>query len=112
MEEEEDYRKERYGKGWSIGGGEGEVGVWIGRVKGERGKWGMGDMGMWEEGKWGDVEWNGIEWGQKDRGLFEYQKDDLGGFYEKKYEFLGDLKEEVWEVVWWVIEIEGSIEGR
>ena len=110
IEQHDHYMKQTYRNRCTIAGPEGELALSIPTVKPEEPKCPMKDIRISDHGNWRHLHWNAIESAYNSTPFFEYYKDDLRPFYEKKYEFLTDFNEELCRLVCELIDIQPAIE--
>ena len=110
IEQHDHYMKQTYRNRCTIAGPEGELALSIPTVKPEGPKCPMKDIRISDHGNWRHLHWNAIESAYNSTPFFEYYKDDIRPFYEKKYEFLTDFNEELCRLVCELIDIQPAIE--
>lgn len=68
----------------------------------------MKDIRIADHGNWRHLHWNAIVSAYNSTPFFEYYRDDFQPFYEKKYEFLFDLNEELRMLICNLLDIDTS----
>ena len=93
VEQHDHYIKQTYRNRCTIATPQGELALSVPIVKPPEPKCPMRDIRISEHGHWRHLHWNAIESAYGNTPFFEYYKDDLYPFYERKYEFLVDFNE-------------------
>ncbi|MDR3118656.1 MAG: WbqC family protein [Mediterranea sp.] len=99
IERQDHYMKQTYRNRCHIAGPGGVLPLSVPVVKPESLKCLMKDIRLSNHGNWRHLHWNTIESAYNNTPFFEYYKDDLAPFYEKKYTYLFDFNEELRKLI-------------
>lgn len=93
VEQHDHYMKETYRNRCRICGPSGMITLTLPVMKSETVKSEMKDIRISDHGNWRHLHWNAIESAYNTTPYFEFYRDDLFPFYERKYEYLIDFNE-------------------
>lgn len=104
------YIKQTYRNRCNIAGANGVLPLSVPIVKPESLKCHTKDIRISEHGNWRHLHWNAIVSAYGSTPFFEYYRDELQPFFEKKYEFLFDFNEIIRETICSLLDINPNIE--
>ncbi|MDR0657452.1 MAG: WbqC family protein [Mediterranea sp.] len=99
IEQHDHYVKQTYRNRCNIAGPGGILPLSVPIVKPESLKCPMKDIQLSDHGNWRHLHWNAIKSAYNHTPFFEYYKDDLAPFYEKRYTYLFDFNEELRKLI-------------
>jgi hypothetical protein len=109
LEQYEYYEKQSYRNRCNIAGPNGVLSLSIPVQKKTGDKTLIRDIRISEHGEWQMQHWKSIESAYNSTPFFEYYKDDIIGFYHKKWNFLWDFNLEMQATILDLLELEPSI---
>jgi WbqC-like protein family len=109
LEHCEYYEKQSYRNRCNIAGPNGVLSLSIPVKKTSGDKILTRDLRISEHGDWQMQHWKSIESAYNSTPFFEYYKDDLVGFYHKKWDFLWDFNLEIQSTILELLELKPSI---
>ena len=107
----ENYIKQSYRNRCLIAGPDGVLPLTIPVEKTDNPKCPVRDIRISDHGQWRHLHWNALVSAYNHTPFFEYYKDDLQPFYEKKYAFLVDFNEELCRLMCGLIGLEPVMEA-
>ncbi len=99
VEQYDHYMKQTYRNRCTIAAPDGPLALTVPIVKPDTPKAFMKDIRISDHGNWRHLHWNALESSYNHTPFFEYYKDDLRPFYERKYEFLMDFNDALCRLV-------------
>jgi hypothetical protein len=109
LEHCEYYEKQSYRNRCNIAGPNGVLSLSIPVEKASGDKTLTRDIRISEHGEWQMQHWKSIESAYNSTPFFEYYRDDLVGFYHKKWDFLWDFNFEIQSTILELLELEPNI---
>lgn len=109
IESESNYIKQTYRNRCTIAGANGILVLSVPVIKPESIKARIKDIRISDHGNWRHQHWNSIESAYNSTPFFEYYRDDIQPFYEKRHEFLFDFNERLREIICSLLDIEPQI---
>jgi len=110
VEQYDNYLKQTYRNRCVIAGPGGPVTLTVPIEKPDTLKCYMKDIRISDHGKWRHLHWNALESAYNQTPYFEFLKDDLRPFYERKFDFLMDFNEQLVALICQLIDIEPLME--
>lgn len=109
LEQYEYYEKQSYRNRCNIAGPNGKLSLSIPVEKTSGDKTLTRDIRISEHGEWQMQHWKSIESSYNSTPFFEYYRDDLVGFYHKKWNFLWDFNLEIQSTIFELLEFKPNI---
>lgn len=110
IEQHDHYLKQTYRNRCTIIGPNGELSLSVPIIRPDHPKTPMKDIQISDHGNWQHLHWNAIESAYNSTPFFDYYKDDFQPFYEKSYQYLIDLNEDLCELICRLIDISPNLE--
>jgi hypothetical protein len=109
IEREEHFPKQTYRNRANIYSPDGVLTLTVPVVKGSKNHTKIRDVKISYDFKWQRLHWMGLETCYRSSAYFEYYEDDFAPFYEKKFEYLFDYNQQLFELLVKLTKIKTSI---